>query len=342
MQQLVYVKKNTIEWRETESPSFTSSNQALVKPLAVSRCDLDLPIIRGQTLFRAPFPIGHEFVGEIVDVTDDLKDNFKKGDRVAVPFQISCGICPHCKTLHSQACETVPFGSNYGIGKSAKDFGGALSDLVLVPYAKEMILPLSPNIDLASIASLSDNMVEAWKLVGQHLDLKPNSSVMVIGGFAASIGLYSVLLAKSMGVKKLLYIDTDRTRLSLVQSFGIDVMEIDQFPRAHAERFDIIADAHGTKEAWLFGLRSASVDGIFGTASIFWTNDLPIPYLDLYNFGIQIHIGRVRSREWMPKILDLVESGTYKPGPVVTKVVSWKDADRAYLEEETKLVVLRN
>ncbi len=340
MQQLLFVKKGKLEWRDVPPPKFDKSNQAIVRPIAVSRCDLDLPMLRGETLFRPPFPIGHEFIGEVVQLTDDLNSSFSIGDRVAVPFQISCGTCPICQAQHSQSCETVPAGSNYGIGKGGKDYGGALSELVLVPFAREMLIPVSKEIDPVAIASLSDNIVEAWKLVGQHLEKNSDQSVLILGGFAGSIGLYTALLAKSMSTSQVLYLDFRQEYLELAESWGIAVEQVDLFPRSHSKKFDIIADANGTKVGWTFGLRSASPDGIFGTASIFWTNELPIPYLDLYNSGIQINIGRVRSREWMPKILQLIQEKNFDPGVVVTRKVSWKEASDAYLEEEPKLVVV--
>jgi alcohol dehydrogenase len=73
MKQLQFIKKNTLEWREVSDPKISEKNQCIVKPLAVSRCDLDLPMLRGTTLFRPPFPIGHEFVGQIEDLSDDLQ-----------------------------------------------------------------------------------------------------------------------------------------------------------------------------------------------------------------------------------------------------------------------------
>jgi alcohol dehydrogenase len=341
MKQLQFIKKNTLEWREVSDPKISEKNQCIVKPLAVSRCDLDLPMLRGTTLFRPPFPIGHEFVGQIEDLSEDLQMEFSVGDRVCVSFQISCGACPSCSELHSNSCSKVPIGSNYGMGKAGRDFGGALSDKVLVPFARQMLIPVSLGIELSSIASLSDNMVEAWKLVGQHLEKDPYQSVLVVGGLASSIGLYTILLARSMSKSDVLYVDTNQKHLKLVDSWGIPVEEYSELPRAHSKKFQVIADSSGTREGWMFGLRSATVDGKFGTASIFWTQEQPIPYLDLYNSGIQIQIGRVQSKEWMPKILNLIDKNEFDPGKVVTKKVSWEDAEKAYLEEETKLVVVR-
>jgi threonine dehydrogenase-like Zn-dependent dehydrogenase len=341
MERLEFVKKNTLEWRDAPSPKITENDQVIVRPLAVSRCDLDLPILRGQTLFRPSFPIGHEFVGEVIETSEDVVNTFPIGQRVAIPFQISCGHCHYCESGKSKSCSSVPHASAFGMGKSGKDFGGAIADAVLVSHAKSMLVKLKSTTDLVSIASISDNLVEAWKLAGIYLNQNQNQTVLVLGGFAASIGLYTAALAKFMGAPEVLYIDSDLKRCQLAERMGIQTEQIAEFPKSFPKKFDIVADATGSKEGWLSGLRSLEVDGIFGSASIFWTNDMPIPYLDLYNMGANIHIGRVRSREWMPEILHLVEERGFDPTPIVTRTAGWKDAKDAYMEEETKLVIVR-
>lgn len=340
MQQLLFSKRNRVEWEEVPDPKLSGPNQALVRPLAVARCDLDLPILRGQTLFRPPFPLGHEFVGEILETSEELGSLFPKGTRVAIPFQISCGHCPNCETGLTKSCSTVPHTSAYGMGKGAKEFGGAISDSVLVPYAREMLIPFSNQTDPAAIASISDNIVEAWKLVGIHLTQNKNRSVLVLGGFASSIGLYTAALAKHMGAEDLVYVDTDKKRLEIAESYGVKVEQVTSFPKSFG-KFDIVADANGTAEGWDCGLRSLGIEGEFGSASIFWTNSIPIPYLELYNNGATIRLGRVRSREWIPEILRLVEEEGFDPSKVTTRKASWSEAADAFLEEETKLIVVR-
>jgi len=341
MQRLEFIKKNILEWREVESPKIREKNQVIVRPLAVSRCDLDLPILRGQTLFRPSFPIGHEFIGEVIETSEDLENQFSIGQRVAIPFQISCGHCHPCETGKSKSCSSVSHASAYGMGKSGKDYGGAMTDAVLVPNASAMLVPIKSSTDIVSIASISDNLVEAWKLAGVYLDKNPNQSVLVLGGLAASIGLYTAALSKFMGAGDVLYVDTDLVRCQLAEKMGIPTEHLREFPKSFSKKYDIVADATGSHVGWMSGLRSLEVDGNFGSASIFWSNDVPIPYLDLYNMGANIHIGRVRSREWIPEILRLVEEKGFDPSLIVTRTANWKEAREAFLEEEIKLVIVR-
>lgn len=338
MRVLQFVKRNTIDWIEVPDPKIDGKNQAILRPLAVSRCDLDLPIIRSQTLLRPPFPLGHEFVAEVVSTSEDLGNTFPKGIRVAVPFQISCGHCNHCSSGQTRSCSSVSHTSAYGMAGGAKEFGGALADFIKVPYAKEMLVPFSDKTDPIAIASINDNLAESWKLVGRFLREDKNKRVLVVGGFASSIGLYTTALAKHMGAAEVTYADTDATRLGMASKYGANLLEVKEYPKSLG-KFDIVVECSGTDEGLSAGLRSLDVDATYTIASIFWTNKLPIPFLDLYNNGAHLHIERVKSREWIPEMLRLVEKEGFDPSAVVTKVAKWEDAPLAYLEEETKLVI---
>jgi len=337
MKALVFKKKNHLEWQDLPAPLISGPGQAIVRPLAVARCDLDLPIVRGQTLFRPPFPLGHEFVGKIVQISEDLAADFHPGQEVAVAFQISCGTCPACSQNHSRSCGTVNFASNYGLGPSGREFGGALCEAVLVPHAKSMLVPLPPNADLTALASLSDNIVEAWKLAGQYLENSPEKRVLVTGGLAASIGIYTAMLAKSMGAS-VTYADTDKSRLEMAEKAGAQVLELNDWPKSLGE-FELVCEAAGSPEAWNTALRSVAPEGTVSSASIFFRNDVPIPYLEMYNKGVRLDIGRVHSRESMPRILERVNRAGFDPGKVVTRTAPFADAAEAWLEESTKLVI---
>ena len=91
MRQLKFIQPGKFEWHDVAAPRLENDSQALVRPLAVTRCDLDLYIATGLFPMEGPFAFGHEIAGEVVDVGDDVK-SVVPGDRVIVPFQISCGI----------------------------------------------------------------------------------------------------------------------------------------------------------------------------------------------------------------------------------------------------------
>src|SRR5688500_9767330 len=107
MKQLTLVEPERVEWMEVSAPAIESAGEAPVWPLAVALCDLYIQIIRGQVPIAPPVALGHEFVGEVVETGDAVK-SVSAGDRVVVPFQISCGECDRCRRGQTASCTTVP------------------------------------------------------------------------------------------------------------------------------------------------------------------------------------------------------------------------------------------
>src|ERR1700684_4546542 len=199
MRQLVYAGAHELEWRGGPAPSLGSDRAALVRPIAVATCDLDALIVAGISPFPAPFPIGHECVAEVIDIGDAVT-TIVPGQLVSVPFQISCGECAPCRRGRTGNCSSVPFMSTYGFGPSVERWGGFLSDLVCVPYADEMLVPVPAGLEPASVASASDNISDAWRAVAPQLAEAPGAPVLVVGGAGpGSIGLYAVALALALG-----------------------------------------------------------------------------------------------------------------------------------------------
>src|SRR3954447_20864420 len=139
MRQLTLVEPRKVEWQEVTAPSIEDGRQALVRPIAVALCDADQPAILGESPAAVPVALGHEFVAEVTEVGEDVQ-SFKADDRVIVPFQISCGHCARCGRGLTGDCTTVERLSMYGFGALGGPWGGALSDVVRVPFADAMMM----------------------------------------------------------------------------------------------------------------------------------------------------------------------------------------------------------
>ena len=128
--------------RSSPTPRSPAPEQALVRPLAVACCDLDVAVCQGRLPMPPGHAVGHEGVAEVVAVGDAVRD-VRVGDRVVVPFQISCGQCRACRRGVTGSCASLPLMAMYGMAPLAGlDGGGFMADLVLVPYADAMLLPV--------------------------------------------------------------------------------------------------------------------------------------------------------------------------------------------------------
>src|SRR5215210_1079388 len=114
MRQLEITGARSVAWREAPAPALQGDADALVRPLAVALCDLDGAFLSGAVPIAEPFPLGHECVAEVLEVGDGVTA-VAPGDRVVVPFQISCGTCAACLAGRTGSCRTVPRGSAYGM-----------------------------------------------------------------------------------------------------------------------------------------------------------------------------------------------------------------------------------
>src|SRR4051794_1609536 len=138
MRALGVAPRGRLSWREVPAPPPPGPDAAVVHPIAVATCDLDRALCLGATPFALPLHLGHECVAEVLAVGEHVA-TVRPGQRVVVPFQISCGRCRPCQSGLSGNCISVPPLSMYGFGVGGGHWGGALSDELTVPYADAML-----------------------------------------------------------------------------------------------------------------------------------------------------------------------------------------------------------
>jgi threonine dehydrogenase-like Zn-dependent dehydrogenase len=339
MRQLTFIKSGTLEWREVSEPRIEAPVQAIVQPLVVASCDLDAPILRGEAPFAGPFAFGHEFVAEVVEIGEAVS-KVQVGQLVIVPFQVSCGICHFCRRGLTGHCTTVERFSSYGLGRG--DWGGALSDLVRVPFADTMLVPVPAGIAPRSIASVSDNIPDAWRTVAPYLRERPGAPVLIIGGAGSgSIGLYAAAIAKALGSSQVDYVDQDNHRLEIAQTLGVNVLPISSSLPRQFGTYPITVDAGNRPEGLACVLRSTEYEGICTSTSIYFTPETPMPLRDMYYNGVVFKTGRVHARPIIPEILALVSEAHLAPEKVTTEFASWEEAAEALLNFRTKLIIER-
>ncbi len=339
MRQLTYTGPDALEWREAPEPRLSSDRAALVRPRAVATCDLDALIIAGGSPFAPPFALGHECVAEVLDVGEEA-GSLQPGQLVSVPFQISCGDCDACAQGRTSNCSGVAFMSSYGFGPAVERWGGFLSDVVCVPYAEHMLVPVPAGLQAAAVASASDNISDAWRAVGPALAEQPGADVLVVGGAGAgSIGLYAAGLAVALGSESVLYVDADATRRETAAKLGAQTLA--ETPK-RVGPYPITVDASADPDGLALALRSTAPDGVCTSTAIYFAEQPSLPLLEMYTKGITFKTGRANARAAMPHVLELAASGALRPELVTTSVVGWDEAPDALLERGwTKLVIER-
>ena len=338
MRALTYTGPDALEWREVPDAKVQGNGEAVVRPLAVATCDLDDLIVGGRSPFPAPFALGHEGVGEVVDA--GAAAGVKPGDRVLIPFQISCGECAACREGRTGNCDGVPPASTYGFGFGPEGtrWGGFLADLVHVPFAKAMLIGVPDALSSEVAAGASDNLTDAYRAVGPPLQERPGAPVLVVGGAGpGSIGLYAAAQAQALGSEAVLYVDEDAGRRAIAESLGIETL--DHIPERIERSFPIAVDASGRPGALPLALRSLARDGICTVNAIYFREPPPLPMFEMYVKNTTLVTGRIHARRDAPKVLDLLASTNFDPAPVTTRTVPFDDAaDALTAHDFTKLL----
>ena len=334
MRELTYVARRTVEWREAADPVLTSDHDAIVAPVAATPCDVDSSILAGHSPIPPPFAIGHECVARVVDVGDAVT-HISPGDLVVVPWTVCCGQCDRCAEGRSAHCTSVPHMAMFG-APIGGNWGGLFSDLVRIPWAAAMLVPLPSGLDPVAMASASDNWPLAWRLVAPHLRARPGARVLVIA--RGSIGLYACDIARALGAADVLYVDPDPAHRSIAERFG--ARTTGEFEPVH-HGFDVAVEATGRVDQLEVALKSLAPEGFCESAgNHFRPGQLPL--LDMYFTGVTMRIARDNVRAHLPEALALAGSGRVDPGHVVSDVLDWERLPEALPERHLKPVFVRD
>lgn len=338
MERLMLITAGDVRWEEMADPGPPGDGVAHVRPLAVATCDLDVAVLRGGRYpLDGPYPFGHEGVVEVTAVGEGVT-TVQPGDRAVLPFQISCGACEPCRRGRTGNCASHPRMSTYGLGvMGGLRWGGILADVVVVPHADAMLVPLPEDVDPVAVASASDNIPDGWRAVGPQLAADPGADVLVVGGDDGpnSIGLYAAGLAVTLGAARVVYVDDRDDRLRIAERLGADVLE-GPLPRK-AGNFPITVDASGHEAGLACALNSTASDGTCTSTSVF-LQDPVVPMFAMYSRCCTLHTGRAHARAAIPSVLDAVRRG-FDPSIVTSAVVSRSDAIEALADPPMKLVI---
>jgi len=347
MRQLTCTAPHEIEWRDVPEPRLESDTDALVRPLAVARCDIDLFLTSGFVPLRGPFALGHEAVVEVVDMGDSVPE-LTKGQRAVVSFEVSCGSCRSCQAGHTANCDRYPVLSDYGMQPlSGVEYGGMLSDIVRVPHAATMLAPLAPALDPVSLASVSDNVLDGYRAVAPHLASLPGADVLIVCHGGKSIPLYAVQAAVALGAGSVDYASDSAESLALAERLGARPLETNfekpkrRYPIVVDASVTPVVDASVTPAGLQYAIRATEPEGILQSVFSYPGGDVPMPLGRLYTVGVRFFIGRTHAAALLPEVMPLIEQRRLSPEAVTTRVVEWDAAPAAYGEPAIKLVVSR-
>lgn len=337
MKSLFFVSPGRLEWRDMPRPMISAPGDALVRPIVATTCDIDPLIISGRAPLRGPFPIGHEAIGEVVEVGSSVAQ-IRPGDRVVLSYYDACGRCTRCANQRPNRCvENSPDVARrrwHGVGLTDVGF---FSDLVRVPAADFALTVLPPGLDPTHLGSLGDNIGFGWEYVVPHLEDSPGADVLVMGG-CGSIALYAVAFAVAAGANSVTYVDTDAGRLAIAEAYGAKVFD-GPAPKSLGN-FPITLDASADADGLLCAIRSTDVEGRCSSVGGHF-NPVGLPLFEMYARGIHFYTGPGRGLPNVANALSMIADGQIDLSLVTSGVHAFDDAAELLALQSRKPVFVR-
>ncbi len=220
MKGLVYNGPRDVSVEEVPDAKIERPTDVLVKITTTNICGSDLHMYEGRTDLEAGRVIGHENLGEVIEVGNAV-DRIKVGDMVCLPFNVACGYCKNCEAGLTGACLTMnpgTAGAAYGFAGMGP-YDGGQAEFLRVPYADFNCLKLPDDAKEKEddYVMLSDIFPTGWHAT-QLAGLKPGESVVIYG--AGPVGLMAALSAKIIGASKIIIVDEHADRLALAEKVG--------------------------------------------------------------------------------------------------------------------------
>lgn len=333
MKGFVWHDNKTASLDKRPVPQIKDKRDAIVKVTMSSICTSDLHIIRGFVPKAVPETIlGHEFVGEVVDVGSDIK-NLKKGDRVSANCETFCGQCYFCKRGFINNCL-------YGGWEIGCTIDGCQAEYVRVPFADTGLTKLPDNISYENALFVGDILSSGYW--GAELcEIQKGDTVAVIG--AGPVGLCSMMSAKLLGAEKIIAIDVDDTRLEIAKNQNLaDVVinplnsDVEKEVKDLTERrgADSVIEAAGGKDTFQTAWKIARANAIVALVAMYEENQtLPLP--DMYGKNLTFKTGGVDAVN-CSKLVDLISEKKINTDFLITHKFSLDNIQQAYKLFENK------
>ena len=239
MRALAWHGRHDVRMDTVPDPEIVNPRDAIIRVTSTAICGSDLHLYDGYIpTMMAGDVLGHEFMGEVVDVGP--KSTLKKGQRVVVPFTIACGGCYHCGKHQYSACENglpaenqdiantlygTPMSGLFGYSHMTGGYAGGQAEYVRVPFSDVGPIVIPDGVDDDKVLFLSDILPTGW-MAAENADIEPGDIVAVWG--CGPVGLFAVQSAFLMGADRVIAIDHFPKRLSLAKQFGAETINFEE------------------------------------------------------------------------------------------------------------------
>ncbi|NUU06176.1 zinc-dependent alcohol dehydrogenase family protein [Leifsonia sp. C5G2] len=337
MRGVVMYAPRDVRVEERADPVIQEPTDAVIRVTAACICGSDLWPYRGTDALTEPTPMGHEYVGVVEQVGEDVT-NIKIGDYVVGSFFASDNTCEICRAGYQSRCvHAFPMGA---IGTQAEKLRVPLADGTLV------VVPGTPTpAQVRSLLAASDVLGTGW-FAAVAAEAGPGKTVAVVGDGA--VGLLGILSAKQLGAGRIIAMSRHADRQALARQYGATdiveergdagvtaIKELTGGLGAHS-----VIEAVGTQESMMQAIRATRPGGHVGYVGV--SHGVELPGEELFFSGVHLHGGPAPVRRFLPELVASIMGDELDAGAVFDLTVPLTEAAEGYraMDERRAIKVL--
>ncbi|MNK62554.1 Glutathione-independent formaldehyde dehydrogenase [compost metagenome] len=367
MKAVTYQGIKNVVVKEVEEPKLQKKDDIIVRLTTTAICGSDLHLIHGMIPnFPENYIIGHEPMGVVEEVGPEVT-KVKKGDRVIIPFNVSCGECFFCKNELESQCDNSnangEMGAYFGYSDTTGGYPGGQAEFMRVPYANftPFKIPENCEVEDEKLCLIADAMTTAYWSV-DNAGVKPGDTVIVFG--CGPVGLLAQKFCWLKGAKRVIAVDYIDYRLAHAKrTNNVETVNFEQHENTGSYLkeithggADVVIDAvgmdgkmtpmeflgtglklqGGALSAFVMATQAVRKCGTIQVTGVYGARYNAFPFGDIFQRNVNIRTGQAPVIHYMPHMYNLIAEGKVDPGDIITHVLPLSEAKHGYEVFDTK------
>ena len=367
MKALTWHGRGDIRCEDVSDPTIEDDGDVIIRVTCCAICGSDLHLMGGFVPeMHSGDILGHETMGEVVEIGKAVR-TLKVGDRIVVPFTISCGECRMCKMSLFSLCERsnpagakqakligYPTAGLFGYSHMYGGFAGGQAEYMRVPYADVGPVKVPAGLDDEQVLFLSDIFPTGYQ-AAEACDIQPGDTIAVFG--CGPVGQFAIKSAFMLGAERVIAIDAVPERMAMAANSGAETLRYDesdlqqqildltggQGPDAVIEAVGL--ESHGTggiAETLKTGLtaqeRAYALEQAImacrpgGTVSLpgVFINAVTVPMGAYVGKGLTMKTGQTHVQRYLEPLMQRIADGEIDPSFLITHRIGLDEGPDAY------------
>ncbi|TFB24298.1 glutathione-dependent formaldehyde dehydrogenase [Filobacillus milosensis] len=376
MKAVTYRSPYNVGVTEEDDPRLEKKDDIIVRITSTAICGSDLHLYQGNFPLPKGYIIGHEPMGIVEEIGPEVT-KVKKGDRVIIPFNVSCGHCPYCEAGETSQCDNsnphYDSGGYFGYTEKFGNYPGGQAEYLRVPFGNDtpFVVPKDNEMEDEQLLFLSDVLPTAYWSV-KHAGVKKGDTVVVLG--CGPIGLMAQKFAWLKGAERVIAIDYLDYRMNHAKKTNkVEIYEFTKYPDMgeHLKEItkggaDVVIDCvgmdgkksplefveqklklqGGTLGPIQISTKAVKKTGTVQLTGVYGSNYNVFPLGAFFSRNVTLKMGQAPVIPFIPKLYDMLIKKEIDPTDIITHKLPLDKAEHGYKifnnrEEDCIKVVLK-